>query len=122
MGSISRRGAHGRIFDSPCQRQFGETVFFCILDERPSFLRGKRWSQQQSVRTACTVGKFRAPRVIAQPSGKAMLCGGLPEHEVSDVIRRWGFEGGDREYDHDSHSAEDRAKGRDGSRRLRDRR
>ena len=69
------------------QRQFGETVFFCILDDGQVFYVEKVESQQ-SVRTACTVGS-RAP-AYCTAVGKAMLAE-LAEHEVSDVIRRWGL-------------------------------
>jgi DNA-binding IclR family transcriptional regulator len=69
------------------QRQFGETVFFCILDEGQVFYVEKVESQQ-SVRTACTVGS-RAP-AYCTAIGKAMLSE-LSEPEVNEVIRRWGL-------------------------------
>jgi len=69
------------------QRQFGETVFFCILDDGQVFYVEKVESQQ-SVRTACTVGS-RAP-AYCTAVGKAMLAE-LAEQEVLDVIRRWGL-------------------------------
>ena len=69
------------------QRQFGETVFFCILDEGQVFYVEKVESQQ-SVRTACTVGS-RAP-AYCTAVGKAMLAE-LSEPEVNEVIRRWGL-------------------------------
>jgi DNA-binding IclR family transcriptional regulator len=69
------------------QRQFGETVFFCILDDGQVFYVEKVESQQ-SVRTACTVGS-RAP-AYCTAVGKAMLAE-LPEHAVNEVIRRWGL-------------------------------
>jgi DNA-binding IclR family transcriptional regulator len=69
------------------QRQFGETVFFCILDDSQVFYVEKVESQQ-SVRTACTVGS-RAP-AYCTAVGKAMLAE-LADQEVLDVIRRWGL-------------------------------
>src|SRR5579859_1156798 len=52
------------------QDQFGETVFFCILDEGQVFYVEKVESQR-SVRTACMVGS-RAP-AYCTAVGKAML-------------------------------------------------
>jgi len=69
------------------QAEFGETVFFCVLDEGQVFYVEKVESQQ-SVRTACTVGS-RAP-AYCTAVGKAMLAE-LPEAEVSKIIRRWGL-------------------------------
>jgi IclR family KDG regulon transcriptional repressor len=69
------------------QQAFGETVFFCILDEGQVFYMEKVESQQ-SVRTACTVGS-RAP-AYCTAVGKAMLAE-LPEAEVSNIVRRWGL-------------------------------
>src|SRR5258705_11772458 len=69
------------------QRQFGETVFFCVLDDGQVFYMEKVESQQ-SVRTACTVGS-RAP-AYCTAVGKAMLAE-LTEKEVDNVIRRWGL-------------------------------
>src|SRR5258708_15899672 len=57
------------------QAEFGETVFFCILDEGQVFYVEKVESQR-SVRTACTVGS-RAP-AYCTAVGKAMLAE-LPE-------------------------------------------
>jgi len=69
------------------QAEFGETVFFCILDEGQVFYVEKVESQR-SVRTACTVGS-RAP-AYCTAVGKAMLAE-LPEAEVSKIVRRWGL-------------------------------
>lgn len=75
----------------PCldrlQHEFGETVFFCILDEG-QVLYLEKVESQQSVRTACMVGS-RAP-AYCTAVGKAMLAE-LSEAEVSEVIRRWGL-------------------------------
>jgi DNA-binding IclR family transcriptional regulator len=69
------------------QDEFGETVFFCILDEGQVFYVEKVESQR-SVRTACTVGS-RAP-AYCTAVGKAMLAE-LPDTEVSKIVRRWGL-------------------------------
>jgi IclR family transcriptional regulator, KDG regulon repressor len=69
------------------QSQFGETVFFCILDDGQVFYVEKVESQQ-SVRTACTVGS-RAP-AYCTAVGKAMLAE-LSDAEVSGIVRRWGL-------------------------------
>ena len=69
------------------QAEFGETVFFCILDEGQVFYVEKVESRQ-SVRTACTVGS-RAP-AYCTAVGKAMLAE-LSEAEVSKIVRRWGL-------------------------------
>jgi len=69
------------------QQAFGETVFFCILDEGQVFYMEKVESQQ-SVRTACTVGS-RAP-AYCTAVGKAMLAE-LPDSEVHNIVRRWGL-------------------------------
>ena len=69
------------------QDRFGETVFFCILDDGQVFYVEKVESQQ-SVRTACTVGS-RAP-AYCTAVGKAMLAE-LPEADVNKIIRRWGL-------------------------------
>src|SRR5882762_7559770 len=79
--------ARARPYLDLLQRQFGETVFFCILDDGQVFYMEKVESQQ-SVRTACTVGS-RAP-AYCTAVGKAMLAE-LTEKEVDDVIRRWGL-------------------------------
>ncbi len=69
------------------QDEFGETVFFCILDEGQVFYVEKVESQR-SVRTACTVGS-RAP-AYCTAVGKAMLAE-LAEVEVNKIVRRWGL-------------------------------
>lgn len=69
------------------QERFGETVFFCILDEGQVFYMEKVESQQ-SVRTACTVGS-RAP-AYCTAVGKAMLSE-LPEAEVVAIVRKSGL-------------------------------
>lgn len=69
------------------QREFGETVFFCMLDDGQVFYIEKIESQQ-SVRTACTVGS-RAP-AYCTAVGKAMLAE-LPDAEVNEIVRRWGL-------------------------------
>jgi DNA-binding IclR family transcriptional regulator len=78
---------HARPYLDRLQRELGETVFFCILDEGQVFYLEKVESQQ-SVRTACTVGS-RAP-AYCTAVGKAMLAE-LPEVEVNDIVRRWGL-------------------------------
>jgi len=69
------------------QERFGETVFFCILDEGQVFYMEKVESQR-SVRTACTVGS-RAP-AYCTAVGKAMLSE-LPEAEVEAIVRKSGL-------------------------------
>jgi DNA-binding IclR family transcriptional regulator len=69
------------------QDAFGETVFFCMLDEGQVFYMEKVESQR-SVRTACTVGS-RAP-AYCTAVGKAMLAE-LPDVEVNRIVRRWGL-------------------------------
>jgi DNA-binding IclR family transcriptional regulator len=69
------------------QDAFGETVFFCILDEGQVFYVEKVESQR-SVRTACTVGS-RAP-AYCTAVGKAMLAE-LPDAEVNGIIRSSGL-------------------------------
>src|ERR1700756_987461 len=69
------------------QEKFGETVFFCILDDGQVFYVEKVESQQ-SVRTACTVGS-RAP-AYCTAVGKAMLAE-LPDAEASEIVRRSGL-------------------------------
>jgi IclR family transcriptional regulator, KDG regulon repressor len=69
------------------QERFGETVFFCILDEGQVFYVEKVESQR-SVRTACTVGS-RAP-AYCTAVGKAMLSE-LPEAELNAIVRRSGL-------------------------------
>ena len=86
IAAVDLRG-RARPYLDRLQRQFGETVFFCILDDGQVFYVEKVESQQ-SVRTACTVGS-RAP-AYCTAVGKAMLAE-LPETEVNEVIRRWGL-------------------------------
>jgi DNA-binding IclR family transcriptional regulator len=69
------------------QERFGETVFFCILDEGQVFYVDKVESQR-SVRTACTVGS-RAP-AYCTAVGKAMLSD-LPDTEVATIVRKSGL-------------------------------
>jgi len=69
------------------QERFGETVFFCILDEGQVFYVDKVESQR-SVRTACTVGS-RAP-AYCTAVGKAMLSE-LPDTEVATIVRKSGL-------------------------------
>ena len=86
IAAVDLRG-RARPYLDRLQRQFGETVFFCILDDGQVFYVEKVESQQ-SVRTACTVGS-RAP-AYCTAVGKAMLAE-LPDTEVNEVIRRWGL-------------------------------
>ena len=86
IATLDLRG-RARPYLDRLQRQFGETVFFCILDDGQVFYMEKVESQQ-SVRTACTVGS-RAP-AYCTAVGKAMLAE-LAEPEVGEVIRRWGL-------------------------------
>ena len=86
IAALDLRG-RARPYLDRLQRQFGETVFFCILDDGQVFYMEKVESQQ-SVRTACTVGS-RAP-AYCTAVGKAMLAE-LAEPEVGDIIRRWGL-------------------------------
>jgi len=69
------------------QERFGETVFFCILDEGQVFYVEKVESQR-SVRTACMVGS-RAP-AYCTAVGKAMLSE-LPDAEVAAIIKKSGL-------------------------------
>ncbi len=78
---------HARPHLDRLQRELGETVFFCILDDGQVFYLEKVESQQ-SIRTACTVGS-RAP-AYCTAVGKAMLAE-LPDAEVNDIVRRWGL-------------------------------
>jgi IclR family KDG regulon transcriptional repressor len=86
LDGIDLRG-RARPYLDRLQQQFGETVFFCILDEGQVFYVEKVESQQ-SVRTACTVGS-RAP-AYCTAVGKAMLAE-LSDAEVGAVVRRWGL-------------------------------
>jgi DNA-binding IclR family transcriptional regulator len=79
--------ARARPYLDQLQIQFGETVFFCVLDDGQVFYMEKVESQQ-SVRTACTVGS-RAP-AYCTAVGKAMLAE-LSEAEVGRIVRRWGL-------------------------------
>lgn len=87
--AIDRLDLRGRArpYLDQLQEEFGETVFFCILDEGQVFYVEKVESQR-SVRTACTVGS-RAP-AYCTAVGKAMLAE-LPEAEVTKIVRRWGL-------------------------------
>lgn len=78
---------HAKPYLDRLQRELGETVFFCLLDEGQVFYIEKLESQQ-SVRTACTVGS-RAP-AYCTAVGKAMLAE-LTEAEVNQIVRRWGL-------------------------------
>jgi len=78
---------HARPYLDRLQQEFGETVFFCILDDG-QVLYMEKVESQQSVRTACTVGS-RAP-AYCTAVGKAMLAD-LPEQEVNSIIHRWGL-------------------------------
>jgi IclR family transcriptional regulator, KDG regulon repressor len=86
LDGIDLRG-RARPYLDRLQQQFGETVFFCILDEGQVFYVEKVESRQ-SVRTACTVGS-RAP-AYCTAVGKAMLAE-LSDAEVGAVVRRWGL-------------------------------
>jgi IclR family transcriptional regulator, KDG regulon repressor len=86
LDGIDLRG-RARPYLDRLQQQFGETVFFCILDDGQVFYVEKVESQQ-SVRTACTVGS-RAP-AYCTAVGKAMLAE-LSDAEVAKVVRRWGL-------------------------------
>jgi DNA-binding IclR family transcriptional regulator len=78
---------HAKPYLDRLQRELGETVFFCMLDEGQVFYIEKLESQQ-SVRTACTVGS-RAP-AYCTAVGKAMLAE-LPDAEVHEIIRCSGL-------------------------------
>jgi len=78
---------HARPYLDRLQREAGETVFFCILDEG-QVLYIEKIESQQSVRTACSVGS-RAP-AYCTAVGKAMLAE-LSESEVNEIVRRWGM-------------------------------
>src|SRR5467141_586647 len=78
---------HARPYLDRFQRELGETVFFCILDDGQVFYLDKVESQQ-SIRTACTVGS-RAP-AYCTAVGKAMLAE-LPDAEVNEIVRRSGL-------------------------------
>lgn len=86
IDSLDLRG-RARPYLDKLQERFGETVFFCILDERQVFYVDKVESQR-SVRTACTVGS-RAP-AYCTAVGKAMLSE-LPDEEVAEIARKSGL-------------------------------
>src|SRR5882762_8269255 len=86
FGAMDMR-RHAKPYLDRLQRELGETVFFCMLDEGQVFYIEKLESQQ-SVRTACTVGS-RAP-AYCTAVGKAMLAE-LTEAEVDQIVRRWGL-------------------------------
>lgn len=86
FGAIDLR-RHAKPYLDRLQRELGETVFFCLLDDGQVFYIEKIESQQ-SVRTACTVGS-RAP-AYCTAVGKAMLAE-LPDAEVSEIVKRWGL-------------------------------
>lgn len=86
FGAIDLR-RHAKPYLDRLQRELGETVFFCLLDDGQVFYIEKIESQQ-SVRTACTVGS-RAP-AYCTAVGKAMLAE-LPDAEVNEVVKRWGL-------------------------------
>ena len=86
IGAIDLR-RHAKPYLDRLQRELGETVFFCLLDDGQVFYIEKIESQQ-SVRTGCTVGS-RAP-AYCTAVGKAMLAE-LADAEVHEIIRRWGL-------------------------------
>jgi DNA-binding IclR family transcriptional regulator len=86
LTALDLRG-RARPYLDQLQREFGETVFFCILDDGQVFYVEKVESQS-SVRTACTVGS-RAP-AYCTAVGKAMMSE-LSEAEVNGIVRRWGL-------------------------------
>jgi DNA-binding IclR family transcriptional regulator len=86
IGSLDLR-RHAKPYLDRLQRELGETVFLCLLDEGQVFYIEKIESQQ-SVRTACTVGS-RAP-AYCTAVGKAMLAE-LTDAEVNQIVRRSGL-------------------------------
>src|SRR6267378_3305452 len=86
IGAIDLR-RQARPYLDRLQRELGETVFFCLLDDG-QVLYLEKIESQQSVRTACTVGS-RAP-AYCTAVGKAMLAE-LPDAEVSEIVRRSGL-------------------------------
>jgi IclR family transcriptional regulator, KDG regulon repressor len=86
IGALDLR-RHAKPYLDRLQRELGETVFFCLLDDGQVFYIEKIESQQ-SVRTACTVGS-RAP-AYCTAVGKAMLAE-LADADVNEIIRRWGL-------------------------------
>ena len=73
---------HAKPYLDRLQRELGETVFFCALDDG-QVLYLEKIESQQSVRTACMVGS-RAP-VHCTAVGKAMLAE-LTQAEVNDIV------------------------------------
>jgi DNA-binding IclR family transcriptional regulator len=86
IGAIDLR-RQARPYLDRLQRELGETVFFCLLDDG-QVLYLEKIESQQSVRTACTVGS-RAP-AYCTAVGKAMLAE-LTDTEVSEIVRRSGL-------------------------------
>jgi DNA-binding IclR family transcriptional regulator len=85
-GAVDLR-RHAKPYLDRLQRELGETVFFCALDDG-QVLYLEKIESQQSVRTACMVGS-RAP-VHCTAVGKAMLAE-LTQAEVNDIVRRRGL-------------------------------
>jgi len=86
IGAIDLR-RQARPYLDRLQRELGETVFFCLLDDG-QVLYLEKIESQQSVRTACNVGS-RAP-AYCTAVGKAMLAE-LTDTEVSEIVRRFGL-------------------------------
>lgn len=86
FGAVDLR-QHARPYLDRLQRELGETVFFCVLDDGQVFYLEKIESQQ-SVRTGCSVGS-RAP-AHCTAVGKAMLAE-LGDLELTEIIRRRGL-------------------------------
>ncbi|MGA8617782.1 MAG: IclR family transcriptional regulator [Candidatus Sulfotelmatobacter sp.] len=86
IGALDLR-RHAKPIMDRLQRELGETVFFCILDDGQVFYIEKIESQQR-VRTACTVGS-RA-RAYCTAVGKATLVE-VTDQEVNEIVRRWGL-------------------------------
>jgi IclR family transcriptional regulator, KDG regulon repressor len=86
IGAIDLR-RQARPYLDRLQRELGETVFFCLLDDG-QVLYLEKIESQQSVRTACNVGS-RAP-AYCTAVGKAMLAE-LTDTEVSEIVRRSGL-------------------------------
>lgn len=85
-GAVDLR-RHAKPYLDRLQRELGETVFFCTLDDG-QVLYLEKIESQQSVRTACMVGS-RAP-AHCTAVGKAMLAE-LTDIEVNGIIRRRGL-------------------------------
>jgi IclR family KDG regulon transcriptional repressor len=86
IGAIDLR-RQARPYLDRLQRELGETVFFCLLDDG-QVLYLEKIESQQSVRTGCNVGS-RAP-AYCTAVGKAMLAE-LTDTEVSEIVRRFGL-------------------------------